>query len=126
MGLVEGTYDYWDFVLEVRNLTSKGFFVESYISKREHFEFMLKNHSTYRICIDSDGTPMGFVAHVDNDIRIATHPDFQKRGVAKFMLTEFMTEFPEAVAKVKQDNIASLNLFESCGFQVAYYGLKKC
>lgn len=126
MGLVECTYDYWGFVLEVRNLTSKAFFVKSHITKAEHFDFMLKNYQTYRICIDDEGTPMGFVAHVDNDIRIATHPKFQKRGVAKFMLTEFMTEFPEAVAKVKHDNIASLNLFESCGFQVDYYGLKKC
>tara|TARA_Y100000361_G_scaffold117743_1_gene108946 strand:+ start:777 stop:1157 length:381 start_codon:yes stop_codon:yes gene_type:complete len=126
MGLVECTYDYWGFVLEVRNLTSKAFFVKSHITKAEHFDFMLKNYQTYRICIDDEGTPMGFVAHVDNDIRIATHPKFQKRGVAKFMLTEFMAEFPEAVAKVKHDNIASLNLFESCGFQVDYYGLKKC
>ena len=126
MELVECTYDYWDFVLEVRNLVSEGFFAQDSISKSDHFEFMLKNHETYRICVDEYQDPLGFVAHVDNDIRIATHPDCQKQGIGKFMLNKFMAEFPASVAKVKYENIASLNLFESCGFEVEYYGLKKC
>ena len=126
MELVECTYDYWDFVLEVRNLTSKGFFIQDRGLKSDHVDFMLENYDTYRICINEFDMPLGFVAHVDNDIRIATHPECQGEGVATFMLNEFMLEFPEAVAKVKYDNIASLNLFESCGFQVEYYGLKKC
>ena len=125
MELVECTYDYWDFILEVRNLVSEGFFAQDSIRKPEHFEFMLKHHETYRICINEFGLPLGFVAHVENDIRIATHPECQGEGIATFMLNEFMAEFPEAVAKVKRDNIASLNLFESCGFEVEYYGLKK-
>ena len=125
MELVECTYDYWDFILEVRNLVSEGFFAQDSIRKPEHFEFMLKHHETYRICINEFGLPLGFVAHVENDIRIATHPECQGEGIATFMLNEFMAEFPEAVAEVKRDNIASLNLFESCGFEVEYYGLKK-
>lgn len=125
MELVECTYDYWDFILEVRNLVSEGFFAQDSIRKPEHFEFMLKHHETYRICINEFGLPLGFVAHVENDIRIATHPECQGEGIATFMLNKFMAEFPEAVAKVKRDNIASLNLFESCGFEVEYYGLKK-
>ncbi|MFM8313790.1 MAG: GNAT family N-acetyltransferase, partial [Deltaproteobacteria bacterium] len=50
------------------------------------------------------------------DIRICTLPKFQKQGVASFMLDEIMKIFPNALGKVKIDNLASRNLFKKMGF----------
>ena len=53
------------------------------------------------------------------------HPDFQKRGIGKFMINELMARHPQSVAKVKIENEASLRLFESAGFKKKYYILEK-
>ena len=68
---------------------------------------------------------MGYVGVIEGDIRIATHPDYQGKGVGSFMLNEVMKIHPTAFAKVKMENEASLNLFESCGFKKMYYILEK-
>ena len=118
-------YHYWDFILQVRNIGSEGFFTQVVILPLDHHEFMLSNYATYRVCVRGD-QPIGFIGHVNGDIRVATHPAYRGRGVAKYMLNEFMKEFPNTVAKVKAGNEASLSLFKSCGFKVIYYGLEKC
>ena len=69
--------------------------------------------------------PAGYVGVIDNDIRVATHPDYQKRGVGVFMINELMKKHPEAIAKVKLDNEASVALFEKAGFKKKYYILEK-
>ena len=78
----------------------------------------------YYICL-LDDTPAGYVGVVNKDIRVATHPDFQGMGVAKYMIDELMKMFPQSFAKVKIDNEASLRLFESCGFKKKYYILER-
>ena len=60
-----------------------------------------------------------------DDIRVATHPDFQGKGVGKFMIESLMEAHPLSFAKVKIDNEASLGLFESCGFKRKYYILER-
>ena len=39
---------------------------------------------------------------IEDDIRICTHPDYQKRGVGKFMLEEAYKIWPNAHAKIKE------------------------
>ena len=78
----------------------------------------------YYICLE-DNTPVGYVGVVESDIRIATHPNHQKKGVARFMIDELLLLHPDSIAKVKIDNSASLRLFESCGFTKKYYILEK-
>ena len=77
------------------------------------------------VLTDDKGEPIGYIGIIDLDIRIATHPNYQGKGVASFMLNEVMKISPKAVAKVKIDNHASLRLFEKCGFVKKYYLLEK-
>jgi RimJ/RimL family protein N-acetyltransferase len=41
------------------------------------------------------------------------------------MINEIMKLHPDAFAKVKLDNEASLRLFEKCGFKKRYYLLER-
>ncbi len=45
--------------------------------------------------------PIGYIGVIDNDIRVATHPDHQGKGVGSFMVNEIMKIHPNAFAKVK-------------------------
>ena len=102
----------------------EGFIEQNIISKENHEAYMKKNSGFFWICVDK-GEPIGYIGIIDLDIRIATHPNYQGKGVASFMLNEVMKISPKAVAKVKIDNHASLRLFEKCGFVKKYYLLEK-
>ncbi len=65
------------------------------------------------------------LAAIDRDIRVATHPDFQGKGVGKFMINQLMEMNSNVFAKVKLENEASLKLFEACGFKKKYYILER-
>ena len=85
----------------------------------------MKNHSQYYRIAKVDGKPAGYVGVIDDDIRVCTHPDFQGKGVGKFMINQCMEIWPTAFAKVKLDNEASMKLFEACGFTKKFYILTK-
>ena len=117
---------YWEFIRDLRNHSDvkKGFINQNHISLHEHTEFMKKYGHLFYICLVTD-TPVGYVGVIDGDIRVATHPDFQGKGIGKFMIEEIMIKFPDSYAKIKVDNDASLKLFKSCGFEKKYYILEK-
>ena len=98
----------------------QSFIQQLQITVEEHELFMKKNSNMFFVCIEKERT-LGFIGVISDDIRIATHPDHQGKGVAAFMLDEMMKKNPRAFAKVKADNEASLRLFESCGFVKKYY-----
>ena len=75
---------------------------------------------TYYICLDNS-IPVGWAGVLNNDIRVATHPDHQKKGIGKFLINELMNLYPNSCAKIKVENIASQRLFESCGFKKKSY-----
>ena len=85
---------------------------------------MEKNCNFFYICLDKD-KPIGYIGVINKDIRVATHPDYQGNGVASFMVREVMKIHPDAFAKVKIENEASLRLFESCGFKKKYFILER-
>ena len=85
---------------------------------------MKKWGDNFYICI-IDTKPAGYVGVIDNDIRVATHPYFQGVGVGTFMINEIMKIYPNAFAKVKLKNEASIRLFKKCGFKEKYYILEK-
>ena len=126
MELVQNKPQYWEFIRNLRNHPDvKGGFVQQQDIKREcHEKHMLRYGLFFYICL-CEGQPAGYVGVIDRDIRVATHPNFQGRGVGKFMISALMQLYPSAFAKVKIDNTASLRLFEACGFTKRYYILEK-
>jgi ribosomal protein S18 acetylase RimI-like enzyme len=126
MELVRNNRRYWDFIRKLRNMKNvkEGFIQQEYITEMQHAEHMIIYNNNYWVCL-SDGETAGYVGVIDDDIRVATHPAFQERGVGTFMINEVMKIFPDASAKVKIDNKASLKLFEKCGFEKRFYLLEK-
>lgn len=126
MELVQNKRQYWEFIRSLRNHpdVKVGFIQQEEIEKQQHESFMLRYGLFFYICL-VDNQPAGYVGVIDNDIRVATHPDFQGRGVGKYMINQLMEMNPTALAKVKIENEASLKLFKSCGFKEKYYILEK-
>ena len=118
--------EYWEFIRDLRNdhRVKAGFVQQGHISEDEHYVYMQSYAANYYICLDKS-IPVGYIGIISSDIRVATHPEHQEKGVAKFMVNEIMTMHPNAAAKVKVENEASLKLFESCGFAKKYFILEK-
>ena len=118
--------EYSEFIRNLRNHQEVkiGFIQQGHIDKRQHSSHMALYSFNYYVCI-VEGKPAGYVGQIRNDIRVATHPDFQGKGVGKFMINELMKKHPDSFAKVKVENEASMRLFESCGFKKKYYILEK-
>tara|TARA_B100000085_G_scaffold123031_1_gene111994 strand:- start:4931 stop:5332 length:402 start_codon:yes stop_codon:yes gene_type:complete len=117
---------YWEFIRELRNMkgVKEGFIQQEEIDQISHATYMLKYNNNFWICLDND-KPIGYVGVIEDDIRVATHPDYQGKGVGSFMINEVMKICPSAVAKVKLKNEASIKLFERCGFKKKYYILER-
>tara|TARA_R100000152_G_scaffold20395_2_gene13994 strand:+ start:738 stop:1127 length:390 start_codon:yes stop_codon:yes gene_type:complete len=118
--------EYSDFIRNLRNHeeVKGGFIQQKHIDEKEHESHMTLYSYNYYVCI-IEGQPAGYVGQIRNDIRVATHPDFQGRGVGKFMINQLMEMHSDAFAKVKLENEASIKLFEACGFKKKYYILEK-
>tara|TARA_R100000458_G_C8274679_1_gene249690 strand:- start:2103 stop:2486 length:384 start_codon:yes stop_codon:yes gene_type:complete len=126
MELVNNTKKYWEFIRNLRNHddVKTGFIQQENITQFQHKMHMMLREECYYICL-IDEEPAGYVGVIEKDIRVATHPDFQGRGVGKFMINELMKKHPDAFAKVKIDNEASMRLFKACGFKEKYYILER-
>ena len=126
MELVKCSKEYWEFVrlLRMDERVVSGFVDTIYITEDMQISYMEKYADCYRIALVK-GNPAGYVGVIDNDIRVCTHPDFQKMGVGKFMINECMKIWPKATARIKLDNTASVKLFEACGFNKKYYLLER-
>ena len=88
------------------------------IDFNSHVKFMMKHASTYRVAVDSDDHVLGFIGHVDGDLRLATRPDRCREGIALFMYKNFLVEYPFVTVRVKRDNHPSLKFFERVGWKV--------
>jgi GNAT superfamily N-acetyltransferase len=119
--LVKCTFDYWEFVRILRNdpRVQDGFIIISSITANQQKRYMESYSDYYRIALIGD-VPVGYVGVIDDDIRICTHPDYQKLGIGRFMLEEIIKEFPSAYGKVKINNIASKNALKSAGFSETF------
>lgn len=126
MELVECNKEYWEFIRVLRNdkRVLDGFIKSTYITKEMQQDYMSKNNSHFRIAL-IDNIPVGYVGVIEDDIRVCTHPDYQGKGIGKFMINKCMEIWPTAFAKVKINNKASLKLFEACGFTKKFYILTK-
>ena len=126
MELVKNSYLYWEFIRNLRNLDGvrEGFIQQTIIEPLQHEEYMKQFSNCFHICLYNNH-PAGYIGIINNDIRVATHPDFQGKGVGSFMVKEISKIYPKSVAKVKLDNKASLALFKKCGFKIKYYLLEQ-
>lgn len=120
--LIECSEQFWEFVRELRNdpRVMDGFISRKHITAEMQSNYMSKKSDCYRIALYNN-LPAGYIGVIDNDIRVCTHPDFQGKGIGKFMVNKVSDIWPNAMAKVKVDNIASLKLFEASGFKIEYY-----
>ena len=118
MELVKCTLEYWEFVrlLRTDERVVDGFVENVQITQRQQQAYMEKYSDSYRIAL-FNGEPAGFVGVVDDDIRVCTHPNFQGKGLGKFMIDGCMKIWPTSYAKVKLGNTASDKLFLSVGFE---------
>ena len=118
MELVKCTLEHWEFVrlLRTDERVVDGFVENVQITQHQQQAYMEKYSDSYRIAL-FNGEPAGFVGVVDDDIRVCTHPNFQGKGLGKFMIDECMKIWPTAYAKVKLGNVASDKLFLSVGFE---------
>jgi|TARA_R100000081_G_scaffold90793_2_gene66844 RimJ/RimL family protein N-acetyltransferase len=123
---VQNNPDYWEFIRNLRNMdgVKEGFIEQEYIEKSHHKMYMEAWGNCFYLCLVND-QPAGYVGVIRGDIRVATHPNFQGMGVGTYMITEIMKFFPNATAKVKLENEASLRLFQKCNFKKKYYLLQK-
>lgn len=126
MELTQCSEQYWEFIRILRNnpRVTNGFIQTTHITSEMQKQYMSTHSQFYRVAL-VDGTPAGYVGVIEDDIRVCTHPDFQGKGVGKFMINKCMEIWPTAFAKVKINNKASLKLFEACGFTKKYYYLEK-
>jgi hypothetical protein len=118
MELVKCTLEYWEFIrlLRTDERVVDGFVENVQITPPQQQAYMEKYSDSYRIAL-FNGEPAGFVGVVDDDIRVCTHPNFQGKGLGKFMIDECMKIWPNSTAKVKLGNTASDKLFLSVGFE---------
>jgi GNAT superfamily N-acetyltransferase len=124
--LVHNEEKYWEDIRQLRNMpmVKTGFINQAHITESEHMNFMANNSDKFYVCLwDNDFA--GYVGVLDRDIRVATHPDYQGKGLGKFMINSLMSVYPDSFAKVKIENEASMKLFEACGFKKKYYILEK-
>jgi GNAT superfamily N-acetyltransferase len=115
---------HWKRILEIRNSVRHSFINTSLITLDSHKGFMEKHAGDYIVAIQK-GEVVGFAGVVDNDIRVAVDPSYQKLGIGKKLLEKISSQFPAATAKIDIKNLASLALFESCGFAKEYFLLGK-
>ena len=124
--LVKNSPLYWDFIKELRNNeeNQKGFVEKVKITSDQQKKYMSKHNDDYYICL-LNNIPAGFIGVIDKDIRVCTDPAHKKKGVGEFMVNEIMKIYPKAFAKIFIENIASIRLFEKCGFKKRYFILEK-
>ena len=122
----ENNQEYWEFIRNLRNHPSVkvGFVSQNHVTKEQQLQYMSEYNDCFYVCLINK-EPAGYVGVIDKDIRVATHPDFQGKGVGKYMINQLMEIHPNAYAKVKIKNEASLKLFEKCGFKKKFYILEK-
>jgi GNAT superfamily N-acetyltransferase len=126
LSIVSCTGEYWEFIRQLRMdpRVISGFVKTTPITPAMQSKYMKYHANDYRIAL-LDGIPVGFVGVIEGDIRVCTHPEYQGIGIGKFMIKECIKVWPNAFAKIKINNEASIKLFQNCGFKKKYVILEK-
>jgi dTDP-4-amino-4,6-dideoxygalactose transaminase len=106
---------HYEDILRIRNAHRSCFGNTEEIDFVTHKQFMGKHAVTYRVALKSCRV-VGFIGHVQNDLRLAVDESLQGHGVAQFLWSVFVKEFPDVTVQVKRDNERSLRFFKSLGW----------
>lgn len=114
----------WEYVRKLRTKPSisKLFATQPEITTEQQIEYMKIHQHNYRIIL-LDEYFVGFIGHVDGDIRIAIDNQYQGKGIGSEAIELFVKEFKDVklFAKVKIHNEKSINAFENAGFRKNYF-----
>ncbi len=122
LALVDCSPKYWEYVRKLRlnpNVID-GFIKTEYISEADQVSYMTNYSQYYKVAL-IEGNPCGYVGVIENDIRVCIDPLYQRKGIGKFIISEIKKIWPDALAKVKVNNEASLKLFRACGYEIQFY-----
>lgn len=124
--LIPASDNYFDFILKLRNdpRIRNGFIQQADISEVNHKIYMSENSKNYYVCMLNQ-KPIGYIGVIENDIRLAVSLEHNGFGAGEFMVKKILLIYPNAVAKIKVGNQASLRLFEKCGFEKKYFILEQ-
>ena len=97
-------------LLRLNKELKKSFIKSVEITQEQQESYMLKYGHLYYVCIDEYNNPVGFVGVVNNDLRIAVHPDHRNKGVGTFML-KYILEYFIPEIKVRKTNLNGQKFF---------------
>lgn len=108
--------EHYEAIRLIRNDNREAFWCTEEIDSETHEKFMKLHFKTYRVALH-EGEVVGFVGHVEGDLRISCVLSQQGTGLAHFMYSAFLEEFPFVTVRVKKSNVRSLNFFKKLGYK---------
>ena len=69
----------WEFIRRLRNECSDGFFSDEQITPEQHKRFMQKHGENHLIAFNCDNERLGFIGHVNGDVRLAVCQSIEKK-----------------------------------------------
>ena len=126
MRLVNTEKEHYELIRLLRNRpeVQGGFIEPKPITEPMQNAYMATHAKNYRVCLNKKDEFVGYIGHVDGDIRVCVEPYHQGQGYATFMIAEFTDQFTGLQAKIKIANTASLNAFLNNGYEFKYYILE--
>lgn len=92
--------------------------VSSEIIKEEDHLKWLEKHLKDILIITYNNESCGDIRFDRNEVAIKLDPKFRGKGIGKKALLKALKDKKDIIAKVVDGNVASMRLFQSCGFKV--------
>ncbi len=86
-----------------------GFIEKLEITPEQQTAYMEKYSDCFRIAL-LNNEPVGYFGVIEDDIRICVHPDYQNKGIGKFLVEKCSKIWPNSLAKIKITNESSRKL----------------
>jgi GNAT superfamily N-acetyltransferase len=120
--LIENEEKYYEFIrlLRINPMTALGWVQLDHITPEQQKVYMAQHGKGYYICL-ADKVPVGYIGAVGDDLRVATLPEYQRKGLGSFMVRELLKRHPNVYARIKIDNNISITFFKKLGFKLSYY-----
>lgn len=118
LSIIKATKDDWDFILNLRNSTREFYCHTEIIQKEDHYRYM-ENTDAIVWIVYLKNTKIGFLKLNGSDLAIVFDAKYRGKGYAKTLLKLGIIEarLQELTAIIKQDNIPSLKLYQSLGYE---------